>query len=460
MSNDHLAVRTRIPETGLSLVTILARGAAYGQISSRFFLYFASAFPLILLIAAFLFDRIQRVRMALAQSEQRFRTIFDNVRDVIFVLDAANGTIIEANPRVISLYGYEQDKVVGLTMADISEIEAPESLRIWADNVAAAISGKPQLFVWRARHKSGEAFWVEISILRAVIDQHDRLLVVAHDITQLKSQELELIHALEYQRNLNKQLEEAQSQLLQSEKMASIGQLAAGIAHEINNPIGFVNSNMGTLGSYVENLLKMLAAYQQEEGALPSERRDELARLRDKLDIAYLSTDVSSLLKESLDGLQRVRQIVTDLKDFSHVDEADFQRANLEKGLDSTLNVVWNELKYKAEVVKEYAGIPEIECQPSQLNQVFMNLLINAAQAIAEHGRITVRTAFNEKNLWIEIEDTGSGIAPEHLSRIFEPFFTTKPVGKGTGLGLSLAYGIVKKHGGQIKVSSVKGVGS
>ena len=457
---NHLAVRTRIPQAGISMVTVLARETAYGQVSSRFFLYSAAAFPLILLLAAILFDRVRRDRVALAQSEQRFRTIFNNVRDVIFVLDVTSTTIVEANPRVLSLYGYEQGEVAGLKMADISAGEKTDSHRVWAEFVAAALSGKPQLFSWRARRKNGEAFWVEISLLRAVIGRLDRLLVVAHDITQRKTQEQELIQALEDQRNLNRKLEEAQSQLLQSEKMASIGQLAAGIAHEINNPVGFVNSNIGTLSGYVASLLKMLEAYQQEESNMSPERRDVLAKLREKLDIAYLSNDVSGLLQESFDGLQRVRRIVTDLKDFSHVDVTEFQSANLEKGLDSTLNVVWNELKYKAVVIKEYAGVPEIECLPSQLNQVFMNLLVNAAQAIAEHGRITVRTAFNEKDIRVEIEDTGSGISPEHLSRIFEPFFTTKPVGKGTGLGLSLAYGIVKKHGGKIEVSSKKGVGS
>ena len=380
---DDLAVRTSVPRTELSLVTILGRETAYGQASSPFFLYSAAAFPLILLIAAVLFDRVRRVGLALAQSEQRFRTIFDNVRDVIFVLDVAGASIIEANPRVLSLYGYAQDEVVGLTMSDVSENAAPESAMIWAENVAGAIGGKPQLFVWRARRKNGEAFWVEVSILRALIDQHDRLLVVAHDISQRKAQELELLNSLEHQRNLNRQLEEAQSQLLQSEKMASIGQLAAGVAHEINNPVGFVNSNMGTLSTYVEKLLNMLSAYQKAEADLSPERRELLVALRAKLDIAYLSEDVAALLQESLEGLQRVRRIVTDLKDFSHVDETEFQNANLEKGIDSTLNVVWNELKYKTEVIKEYAGVPEIECLPSQLNQVFMNLLVNAAQSIA-----------------------------------------------------------------------------
>jgi signal transduction histidine kinase len=261
-------------------------------------------------------------------------------------------------------------------------------------------------------------------------------------------------------RELVKKLGHAQNQLLQSEKMASIGVLAAGIAHEINNPIGFVNSNLHTLQTYVYDMLKLLAAYEQAEGSLIADALQEINRLKSEIDIRYLRGDIDDLLRESQDGLQRVKRIVLDLKDFSHVDEAERQVANLEQGLDSTLNVVWNELKYKAEVIKEYGSIPEIECFPSQLNQVFMNLLVNAVQAIEEHGRITLRTGVAADDLWIEVEDTGKGIPPEHLGRLFEPFFTTKPVGQGTGLGLSLSYGIVQKHDGRIEVKSEVGKGS
>lgn len=259
---------------------------------------------------------------------------------------------------------------------------------------------------------------------------------------------------------LIRKLAQAHSQLLQSEKMASIGQLAAGVAHEINNPIGFVNSNLGTLKLYVENLLMALSAYEKNEGEMTAETRAVLAALKQQIDLGYLREDVANLLSESMDGLQRVKRIVQDLKDFSHVDEAEKQSANLEQGLDSTLNVVWNELKYKAEVVKEYGGIPNIMCMPAQLNQVFMNLLMNAGQAIEDHGRITIRTGREGGNVWVEVEDTGKGIKPEHLERIFDPFFTTKPVGSGTGLGLSLSYGIVQKHGGHIEVKSEPGKGT
>ena len=262
------------------------------------------------------------------------------------------------------------------------------------------------------------------------------------------------------QEALINELAQAHSQLLQSEKLASIGQLAAGVAHEINNPVGFVNANLGTLQRYVADLLTALAAYERTEAELIAESRATLAALKREIDIDYLRTDIPALLSESVEGLQRVKRIVQGLKDFSHVDKAEKQWANLESNLDTTINIVWNELKYKAELKREFGAIPELECIPSQLNQVFMNLLMNAAQSIEGHGHITVRTGHDDTSVWVEVEDTGQGIRPEHRDRIFDPFFTTKPVGTGTGLGLSISYGIVRKQGGRIEVRSEVGQGS
>lgn len=264
------------------------------------------------------------------------------------------------------------------------------------------------------------------------------------------------------QQVLIKKLEDAQGQLLQSEKMASVGQLAAGVAHEINNPIGFINSNLGSLKTNVEDLLAVIAAYERADTVLAAhpDLLGAIKMAKTAADLEFLQSDMQSLISESLEGVHRVKKIVENLKDFSRVDNAEWHYANLESGLESTLNIVWNELKYKTEVKKEYAGLPEVECIASQLNQVFMNLMINAAHAIAERGVITLRTGFDESTAWVEVEDTGSGIKPEHLKRIFEPFFTTKPVGKGTGLGLSLAYGIVQRHHGTLDVKSKPGEGS
>ena len=262
------------------------------------------------------------------------------------------------------------------------------------------------------------------------------------------------------QRKLIDELENAHNQLLQSEKLASIGQLAAGVAHEINNPIGFVNSNLGTLDRYLGDLLRVIEAYQGVEAALPPAARAQVEAVKQAVDLGYLQEDVGPLVKESRDGLDRVTRIVQDLKDFSRMGAADRQWADLHRCLDSTLNVVANEIKYKAELERQYGDIPDIRCVPSQLNQVFMNLLVNAAQAIADRGRITITTGRRGDEVFVAVRDSGAGIPDELRTRIFDPFFTTKPVGTGTGLGLSVSHGIVQRHGGRIEVSSQPGAGS
>ena len=283
------------------------------------------------------------------------------------------------------------------------------------------------------------------------------------ELAERQSAQEALLKEQKEQQALIRKLEAAHTQLLQSEKMASIGQLAAGVAHEINNPIGFVGSNIGTLKGYIMDLLEIISVYEAHEHELGSEARQRTAATKERLDLPYLREDAMALMAESADGIRRVTQIVQDLKDFSHVDEAQWQWADLHKGLDSTLNIVHNELKYVAEVVKNYGDLPEVECLASQINQVFMNLLVNAAHAMqGRHGKITITTGRDHRPDWvyIEVADEGSGIAPDNLRRIFDPFFTTKPVGKGTGLGLSLSYGIIHKHGGSIDVRSQIGTGS
>jgi len=282
-----------------------------------------------------------------------------------------------------------------------------------------------------------------------------------------RTQELININrTLEFEKNqqllLNSQLQEAQSHLLQSEKMASIGQLAAGVAHEINNPIGYINSNLNSLKNYIDNLLALVTLYEQAETT--SGNPEQLAHIeafKHKIDLEFLKTDVLDLLEESHEGATRVKKIVQDLKDFSHLDNSDdWQWTNLHAGLESTLNIVNSEIKYKAKIVKEFGDLPEIRCLPHQLNQVFMNFLVNAAHAIESNGTITLRTGAENDRVWVEISDTGKGIAPEHQSKIFDPFFTTKPVGKGTGLGLSVSYTIIKKHQGEIQLTSQLGQGT
>jgi signal transduction histidine kinase len=282
------------------------------------------------------------------------------------------------------------------------------------------------------------------------------------ELMERQRTELALKKEKEEQLALIRKLEQAHSQLLQSEKMASIGQLAAGVAHEINNPIGFVYSNLGTLEKYVRDIFGLIELYEQAESAITDpEVLKRLREAKNKLDFSFLKTDLGALMDESKDGITRVKVIVQSLKEFSHADVTDEWRfSSLRAGLDSTLSIVNNEIKYKANVIREFGDIPDVECLPSQLNQVFMNLLVNAAHAIEEHGTITVRTGKEGDEVWVDIVDTGHGIPPEHLQKIFDPFFSTKPVGKGTGLGLSLSYGIVQKHHGRFEVKSEVGKGT
>lgn len=282
------------------------------------------------------------------------------------------------------------------------------------------------------------------------------------ELSERKRQERTLQENFEHLRALNSQLEDAQNQLLQSERMASIGQLAAGVAHEINNPIGFVSSNLGTLKEYIDDLLGIIQAYEKADPLLADqpEINSVIAALKKRADLGFLRQDIGVLLGESRQGIERVTKIVQNLKDFSRIDSADWAAVNLEDGLDSTLDILANEIKGKADIVKEYGGLPRVECLGSQLNQVFVILLGNAAQAIETHGTISIRTGTAEANAWIEIADTGKGISPENIKRIFDPFFTTKAVGQGTGLGLSLAYSIIQKHHGKLEVVSDVGVGT
>ena len=264
-------------------------------------------------------------------------------------------------------------------------------------------------------------------------------------------------------REMINELNSAQEQLVQSEKMASIGQLAAGVAHEINNPVGFIGSNINTLQTYCDDLVDVIKEYEKLDEYLKTNHSswDSVNQLKDKVDLEYIKEDLGKLIAESLDGVKRVKGIVQDLKDFSHVDESEWQYASLHHGLESTLNIVNNEIKYKAEVNKYYGKIPDIECLASQLNQVFMNLLVNAAHAIEKQGIISITTGCPDgKWVFVSISDTGSGIEKSKLSKIFDPFFTTKPIGQGTGLGLSLSYKIIEKHNGRIEVDSTEGVGT
>ncbi|MBJ7309275.1 ATP-binding protein [Rugamonas sp. CCM 8940] len=391
----------------------------------------------------------------------RLQYLVDNTPAIIYsTVPSGDFKMTFVSNNALHLLGYRPEEMVADPNFWFDHIHPDDAPAIFS-SLALVFTEGQRAYEYRFRTADGSYLWMHDS-LRLVRDEQGAPLEVIGaltDITSRKKMEEALQAKGEEQQLLIGKLSEAHDQLLQSEKMASIGQLAAGIAHEINNPVGFVNSNMGSLQNYVGTLFGVLAEYEQAAAAHP-QLAPQLAALRQRADLDFLKEDVTDLVRESMDGLKRVKVIVQALKDFSHVGETEWQIADLHQGLDSTLNIVSNELKYKASIEKHYGVLPQVKCLASQLNQVFMNLLVNAGHAIKERGTISISTGAADGWVWVEVADTGGGIAPEHLNRIFEPFFTTKPVGSGTGLGLSLSYGIVNKHGGKIEVASELGKGS
>jgi signal transduction histidine kinase len=264
---------------------------------------------------------------------------------------------------------------------------------------------------------------------------------------------------------LEHHLREAQAALIQNEQLASVGRLAAGVAHEINNPISFVVNNIAMLRRDVQTALKMLDAYGEGRDDL-SRAKPELAalvaRLEEEMDLAYVRENLGRIFDSTADGLRRIRAIVQNLRDFARLDEAQFKEVDLATALESTLSTLRHELEDKAlRVTTDFQQCPPVACHPGKINQMFFNILLNAVQASAREGLLEVRTRPDgDSAVVVEIEDRGCGISPEHLPRIFEPFFTTKPVGSGTGLGLSVSYGIARDHGGSLEAESRVGQGS
>jgi two-component system NtrC family sensor kinase len=268
------------------------------------------------------------------------------------------------------------------------------------------------------------------------------------------------------------EIKQLQSQVLQTEKMASIGQLAAGVAHEINNPMGFIHANLFQMAEYLLDLRRVWGAVENLQETIARADASEIGRaaadlsaVSKEVDVGFLLSDLSKAIRESQEGSERIRHIVHDLRDFSHLDDEQCVMADVNQCLDSTASIVWPMMKHLVVLEKDYQDLPRVHCYPMQLKQVFMNLLVNAFQAIEERigdsgevGAIALRTQCRAGCVAIEVTDNGSGVEAEHIDRIFDPFFTTKNVGMGTGLGLSTCFNIVERHGGSLRVESKPGV--
>jgi PAS domain S-box-containing protein len=422
--------------------------------------------PCVLAVARDITDRLrqdkelQALRLAIEQSP------------VAVVITDTDGTITYVNPAFSLNSGYSAEEALGntprLLRSPVTNIEVYSSLwntilagRVWHGNMCN-------------KRKDGSLYW-ERSHIAPVVEKDGtitRFIALKEDITEQVRYEEDRVRFEKELKSRNEELENAvtglrqmQDTLVQSEKLASIGQLTAGIAHEINNPLSFVASNLNRFDEYFSDVISLLDGWRAFGTTAPFNGEGEGSRAHlhaeeERLDLPYIKEDFRRLMGHTRSGAERIKLIVEQLRGFTHLAGEGFADTNLNEALEDTITIVWNELKYKATLVKEFGALPPVTCNAGEVKQVFVNLLVNAAHAIEVKGTITIRTSAENGMVQIEIEDNGCGIAVAHMKKIFDPFFTTKPVGKGTGLGLWISTTIIQKHHGSIAVRSDVGKGT
>ena len=369
----------------------------------------------------------------------------------------------ENNPKLRhSLTGYalSQNSTVVLSQSDIDKLKEEQKIEV--------IGSIPKQWLYLPFHGKGiEGGIVVQSYAKEDSYSYNDMSILAY-VTMHVGHFLSSHQARKQIQNQLEKLKAAQNQLVHSEKMASVGQLAAGVAHEINNPLGYVNSNLNSLREYVDDFAsfakdinKLTNLEDDEEQTISAEDlTKKINAINEKHDVEFILSDTGEIINECLFGMDKVKKIIQSLKNFSHAGEDKKELTDINACIKEAIIIVWNELKYHCELDTHYGEIPSTFCYPNQLNQIFMNLLINAGHAIKEKGIIRVETKSEGDLILISIADNGCGIDEEHLSQLFNPFFTTKPVGQGTGLGLSISYGIMESHGGKIEVESTVGEGT
>ena len=427
---------------------------------------------------------LERKKMedALSENQEKRRIILEDIEEAYYEADL-NSRFTLVNNAMCSSLGYTREELIGQKYWHLVD-EATIKMLQEAVRRSYAINERINLLDMEAIKKDGTKLIYETSIfvMRDAEGTPIGFRGISRDVTKRRQMEAALKTNQEELIKKNKEIDEnrgnvqltlkkledayeelktSQSKIFRQEKMASIGQLAAGVAHEINNPLAFISSNLGTLDKYINRLVDFIQTQSEVIKSLKdADAVKKLKKKRKELKIDQVLEDVKGLIAESLDGSERVKKIVYELNCFSRMDEEEYKKADINECIESAINIVWNELKYKATLKKDYGNLPPIKCYAQQINQVFINLLINAVNSIEEQGAITIKTWNKDKSIWIAVSDTGRGIPQESLSKIFEPFFTTKDVGKGTGLGLSITYEIIQRHKGDITVKSEVGKGT
>lgn len=420
--------------------------------------------------------RRREAETLLARSEAFYHSLVETIPQHIYRKDL-QGKFTFANSNFCNELGKTLIEIVGKTDFDFYPAELASRYR--KDDQEVIRAGQPRDVIEEHVTPNGKTLYVQV-VKTAVYDDAGRVigtqglfwdvtekrraqLLVERTNRQLEEANLQLAEAVKSEHEAHEARKRAQSQVVQTEKLAAIGQMVAGVAHEINNPLAFVSNNVVVMQRDVGAMRRVLELYQKADGTLPEALTKELAEVIEEIDLPYTLENMDGLFSRSREGLRRIQQIVKDLRDFARLDEGEFQEADIDAGIESTVNIVQGYGKRKGvAVVMELSPLPKVRCQAAKVNQVIMNLLTNAVDASQQGGEVRVSTKHDAAagEVIIEVKDQGSGIPPAIRERIFDPFFTTKPVGQGTGLGLSISYGIVKDHGGSIEVESEEGKGA
>ncbi len=406
-------------------------------------------------------QREARIQRDARQNSVLLNTIFNSAQTGLLILDTEHLQIMDVNPTAANTLGYCTEELLGEQIHKCLPQKFQEGCP-FHDTDSVAKSGTLNL------KKSGDGLVPVMFSTTFLQDEFSNLMIFSFlDISERIAAENLLRKNRDKLQQANIQLKEHKDRIVQSEKLASIGQLAAGVAHEINNPVGYVTSNLGTISEYIDTMKTVIHLYQKMSSldTKEVERKETFLKaiqeIEEDEDLGFIFEDIENVMSESMEGVHRVAEIVQNLKSFAREDSNERGLHNINDGIDAMIKMVWNELKYHCEIIRDFGRIPVLKCHKGQINQVIMNMLVNASHAMPESGgTITVRTRVKDEKLEILIADNGNGIADDVLPRIFDPFYTTKDVGKGTGLGLSISHGIILDHCGTIEVESEMGKGT
>ena len=416
--------------------------------------------------------RFEEAERAIEEHAAVYRSLVETLPQS-FLRKALEGRFTFANQRFCKELGHPRDEIVGKTDFDFFPRELAEKYR--ADDRLVLETGRVLDVVEQHVTPRGETLHVQV--MKTPLYAADGALLgtqaIFWDVTariradeQLREKNAELEGLARSEHQAHEALKQAQSLLVQNEKLASLGQLVAGVAHEINNPLAFVSNNVAVLERDLRDILRLLEIYRGEDkgrDGRPSQTAAEIEQIGDRVDLGYCLENFPRLIERTREGLRRIERIVKELRLFARVDEGEWNEVDLNPGIESSINMVRGYARKKGvQIVMDLGALPAVRCRAARIHQVILNLLTNAIDACHEEGQVTVRTEAEPDALGVrvDIDDNGCGIPPEIRDRIFDPFFTTKPLGHGTGLGLSISYGIIQEHNGRIEVQSTVGYGS